>query len=154
MLTATRNNTPVNLPTQSPHNQITVTRFKATLAPERLWRLAHIFGWLLVALIIYGSLTTSPLGQDLNVGDKSQHFLAYFITMAWFAQIHGHSRRLLIQGLFLIALAVALEWLQMAGDHRSYEPLDMLAGAAGVLLAAAMPKTLLDGLLRTTGVIG
>lgn len=109
-----------------------------------LYRLAHLTGWCLVALIIYGSLTTSPVIQDPGINDKTQHILAYFITMAWFAQLYGSSKRLLAQGAFLITLAIALEFAQQAGGHRHYEQMDILASMTGVLAATLVPKTVLS----------
>ena len=115
--------------------------------------LAHITGWCLVALIIYGSLTPSPVINETSINDKFQHGAAYFITMAWFAQLYGNSRRLLAQGLFLAALAVAMEFAQLLVPTRTFDILDMAAGATGVILAAVIPKTLLDRFLLTTGLI-
>ncbi len=106
-------------------------------------------GWLLVALIIYGSLSPAPITQDAGIGDKWQHFLAYFITMTWFAQLYGNSRKLLAQGIFLIALAIALEFAQKAGGDRTFETLDMLTSTAGVLTASLMPKYILTRILST-----
>ncbi len=107
-------------------------------------RLGLLVGWFLVALIIYGSLAPTPVTATAGIHDKLQHFGAYFICMAWFAQILGNSRRMLFHALFLSMLAVLLEFAQTSFGHRVFETADMFAGMAGVACAMMAPKGILD----------
>lgn len=105
----------------------------------------------MVGLIVYGSLSSSPFTQEISMGDKSQHFVAYFVTMGWFAQLYPNSGRLFAQGVFLVVLAVVLESIQLANVNRVYEFFDIVASAIGVLLGFVVPKTLLHRVLLKTG---
>lgn len=125
----------------------------ALLKSSHAYLIASILGWCLVGMIVYGSLSASPLTQNVNLNDKSQHFLAYFVTMAWFAQVYGNSKGLIFQGTFLATLAVGLEFAQLTVGKRVYEPVDIVAGICGVIAGAVVPGTLLDRFLRFTGVI-
>lgn len=115
--------------------------------------LASILGWCLVGMIVYGSLSASPLTQNVSLNDKSQHFLAYFVTMAWFAQLYGNPKGLISQGTFLATLAIGLEFAQLTVGERVYEPIDIIAGICGVIAGSVVPGTLLDRFLRFTGMI-
>ena len=51
----------------------------------KLW---SVIGWLLIATVIYLSLTPHPIEIDVEQGDKIGHALAYFAMMMWFAQLY------------------------------------------------------------------
>ena len=57
--------------------------------------------------------------------------LAYAALMFWFCQLYLNK---ILYGAGFIAMGVALEVLQGMSGLRSYEMLDMLANAAGVIL--------------------
>jgi glycopeptide antibiotics resistance protein len=57
--------------------------------------------------------------------------LAYALLMFWFCQLYLNK---ILYGAGFIAMGVALEVLQGMSGLRSYEMLDMLANAAGVIL--------------------
>lgn len=130
-----------------------LTERKQHFDPENVRRMGLIIGWCLIVLIIYGSLSPSPITQAGGLSDKSQHFLAYCITMAWFAQVLASASRLAAQGIFMGFLAIALEYGQTAVSTRVFEPLDMLASVSGVVAAAFVPKNLLDQFLVRAGLI-
>ncbi len=92
-------------------------------------------GWLLVALVIYLSLTPRPLELHVQHGDKYSHLLAYFVLMGWFQQIYRAfpERTLLLAG--FVALGVGIEFLQGWSGVRFFDPADMLANTLGALLA-------------------
>jgi VanZ family protein len=94
----------------------------------KLW---SVIGWLLIATVIYLSLTPHPIEIDVEQGDKIGHALAYFAMMMWFAQLY--QRRLHAWwGLGFIALGIALEYVQGWSGYRDFEYLDMVADAGGV----------------------
>lgn len=96
----------------------------------RFWRL---LGWLLVAVVVYLSLTSSLPDVKLGIQnqDKFEHFAAYALLAWWFSQIypvrlHG------FLGLFLVTLGISLEFLQdLVG--RDFEYGDMLADMLGIV---------------------
>jgi VanZ family protein len=104
--------------------------------------LKYKFFWLLIGyaiavLIVYLSLTSTPL--DLNLGfanqDKLYHALAYFTLMFWFTQIyHKKSQRGLLIVIFVL-LGLLMEYLQSFSAYRTADIFDMLANSTGVLLA-------------------
>ena len=96
--------------------------------------LALAIGWTLVAAIIWLSLTPRPVEISLEQGDKLGHFAAYGATMFWFCQLYPWLWTRLAYALGLIAMGVALEFVQRAIGYRTFDVLDMAADALGVLL--------------------
>ncbi|VAW50445.1 hypothetical protein MNBD_GAMMA06-1739 [hydrothermal vent metagenome] len=98
-----------------------------------LWLLV---GYALVALVIFLSLTSSPVDMKLSIPykDKFFHVLAYFSLMAWFSQIyHGRLQRNVAAVAFVL-MGVTLEFLQGFDPERYFEYADMLANSVGVAL--------------------
>jgi len=117
----------------------------------RWFTLWFVLGWLLIAVVIYLSLTPHPIAIDVEQGDKLGHTLAYLGMMVWFAQLYPR-RRHVWWGLGFIALGIALEYLQGWSGYRDFEYLDMVADATGVaagwLLGGTAMARLLSGLER------
>ena len=88
-------------------------------------------GWLLIAAVIYLSLTPHPIEIDVEQGDKLGHTIAYLGMMLWFAQLYQR-RSHVWWGLGFIALGVVLEYLQGWSGYRDFEYMDMMADAVGV----------------------
>ncbi len=107
-------------------------------APDLKYRFMWLtIGYTLVVLVLYLSLTSSPVDLELDVPyqDKFFHALAYFTLMAWFAQIyHGRLQRYII-AIGFVLMGVLLEYLQGFDPNRYYEFADMLANSFGVALA-------------------
>jgi VanZ family protein len=100
-------------------------------------------GYALVALVVYLSLTSSPIdpGLDFPLVDKVYHAFAYFVLMAWFAQIyHDRFQRNLIAVIFIV-MGVSLETLQSFDPNRYFEFADMVANTAGVILGLLLTLT-------------
>jgi VanZ family protein len=100
-------------------------------------------GGVMVALVIYLSLTSSPVDTGLSFPyqDKVFHAFAYFALMAWFAQIyHGRFQRNLI-AVMLVIMGVMLEYLQSFDPNRFYEYADMFANSTGVVLGLLVTLT-------------
>jgi glycopeptide antibiotics resistance protein len=85
-------------------------------------------------VIVWLSLTPSPPKVDFEASDKVGHVLAYAALMFWFSQIHFSTSLRLIHAAIFLLMGVGLEVLQGMSGLRSYELLDMLANAAGVIL--------------------
>lgn len=92
------------------------------------------FGWGLVAVIIWLSLTPSPPKLDVSFGDKLGHLAAYGTLMFWFCQIYAGRAKRIAYAIGFIAMGIALEFIQGATGYRSFELLDMAANAMGVAL--------------------
>lgn len=88
-------------------------------------------GWLLVAAIIWLSLTPRP--PDVGAGDKLSHFAAYGTLMLWFAQLYRPTRTRVLYAVGFVIMGIVLEFVQGAVG-RTYEVEDMFANTIGVLL--------------------
>ncbi|GMR00710.1 MAG: hypothetical protein BMS9Abin19_0044 [Gammaproteobacteria bacterium] len=100
-------------------------------------------GYALVALVVFLSLTSSPVDLELNFPyeDKVFHALAYFTLMAWFSQIyHDRFQRNMIAVVFVF-MGVTLEYLQSFDPNRYFEYADMVANSAGVALGFSIALT-------------
>ena len=100
-------------------------------------------GYALVALVVYLSLTSSPVdpGLDFPLVDKVYHAFAYFVLMAWFAQIyHDRFQRNMIAVTFIV-LGITLESLQSFDPNRYFEFADMVANTTGVILGLLLAMT-------------
>ena len=103
-----------------------------------------VVGWCGVAGVIALSLIPNP--PDLvpvEQGDKVEHIVAYGMLMFWFAQVYAaRGTRAVIAGL-LVALGVALEYVQGWTGWREFSYADMAADATGVAFGwmMATPRT-------------
>jgi VanZ family protein len=104
-------------------------------------------GWVWVALVVYESLTSTPLHVDVPFYDKFGHTFAYCGLALWFAQIYTSAARRLLIALGFIAMGVALEFLQALTPARSFEYADMLANTAGALAGYLLARHGLGDLL-------
>ena len=104
-------------------------------AHERFW-IACGFGFVL--LVIYLSVTPNPLPVPSIGHYKTGHIVAYFWVMLWFAQVRRSLATRFVIGILLIALGVALEYVQRwVGRDFAYSDMvdDAIGVAAGYLLA-------------------
>ncbi len=102
-------------------------------------------GWLLLAAIVYVSLTPAPPDPDFEINDKVLHFAMYFILTAWFAQLFAPGKHLVVYALCFFVMGVVLEFGQGLTDERSTSLFDALANGAGIaagLLLALTPLAL------------
>jgi VanZ family protein len=102
-----------------------------------------------VAALVYVSLTPNPPEpvRFLNA-DKLEHALAYCLLMLWFCQVYVRRTQRLFAGALLVAMGVAMEFLQGMTGYRSFEYADMLANSIGVLLGWAWARTALGRIGR------
>ena len=115
----------------------------------RFFNLWLSIGWLMVLLACYFSLMPDPpeFNIEFEYLDKVQHFISYFVLMAWFAQLYKTFQARLFYVLFFASMGVMLELLQGLGGVRFFEYSDMLANTLGVVLAWIITKTRLNNLL-------
>ncbi len=104
-----------------------------------LWKAG---GWLVIAAIIFLSLTSHPIEIDIPHGDKLNHMLAYSTLMAWWSQLQVSSLYRLRLALNFVALGIAMELAQSLTPHRQPDVYDALANNCGILLGwlAAPPR--------------
>ena len=100
-------------------------------------------GYALVVLVVFLSLTSSPVDMEMGLPyeDKVFHAFAYFILMAWFSQIyHDKFQRNMIAVIFVF-MGMTLEYLQSFDANRYSEFADMIANATGVALGFSIALT-------------
>ena len=105
-------------------------------------------GYALVGLVVYLSMTSSPLKLDIEFlyQDKLFHALAYFALMFWFAQIYHEVFQRRMLAVIFVFQGLLMEYLQSMDPARSAELADMLANTVGVILAFFLTR-------RTLGLI-
>jgi VanZ family protein len=101
----------------------------------RLLSLAAGWGW--AAAIVWLSLTPSPPQVEVAYSDKAGHFASYGLLMFWFARLHVSKWAHLGYAVAFTAMGIGLEFLQGHLGYRTFEILDMVANAVGVLLGWA-----------------
>jgi hypothetical protein len=109
-------------------------------ALRQAWR---VVGWIgVTALIVLSLVPEAPTFTDLRQEDKVGHVLAYAALMLWFAQVELTRRSRAFTALGLLALGIALEFVQGWTGERSFSVADMVADAAGTALGwlAAPPR--------------
>jgi len=121
-----------------------------TANPELRFRaLWLVVGYLLIVLVIYLSLSSSPVTIDtgLPYEDKLFHFVAYFTLTFWFVQIYHIRHHVILWGIFLLCLGMLLEYLQGFDANRYSEAADMIANTLGVIVAMIILSLKGDGIL-------
>ncbi|MCK7502149.1 MAG: VanZ family protein [Comamonadaceae bacterium] len=88
-------------------------------------------GWLLVALVVYFSLTPAPPSLPMDGGDKLGHVLAYAALMAWFSWLYSGLGMRLVCAVGFVILGIGLEFAQALTDYRSFQLADMGADCVG-----------------------
>ena len=114
------------------------------LAYPKFWLL---IGGALVALLLYGSLAPAEALPPLGGSDKLWHAGSYFVVMAYFSQIYTPLRTRLLIAVALIALGVAVEFIQPY-VNRQFEWRDAFANSVGVACAWLMSLSPLGLILR------
>jgi VanZ family protein len=92
----------------------------------------------IITAIIYLSVTSNPLQLHVAQGDKLGHIAAYAVAAWWCAYMaRSRSTRWTIAAC-LIALGVALEFVQLHLGYRTFELKDMAADAMGVVIGCGI----------------
>jgi len=92
-------------------------------------------GWIWVIAVFYLSLMPHP-PQPMQFwgADKLGHALAYGLLMLWFCQIYRQRQSRLVLAMALVAMGIAIEYLQRETGYRLFEYADILANATGVVV--------------------
>lgn len=97
-------------------------------------------GWLLVALVVTLSLMPHPPEPlAFSHADKLEHAASYASLSWWFCQLYRRAEARVMAA--LVALGVALEFVQGWTGYRYFDVLDMLANSVGVLLGWLAART-------------
>jgi hypothetical protein len=111
--------------------------------PHALTQAWRVVGWVGVAALIVLSLVPEPPSfTEFQQEDKIGHVLAYAAIMLWFAQVNLSRGSRTLNALGLLALGVALEFVQGWTGERTFSLGDMGADAIGIALGwlAAPPR--------------
>ena len=115
------------------------------VSPElKLRTLWLVIGYLLVSIVLYLSLTSKPpveMGGLFEFEDKVYHAIAYFVLMAWFAQIYHKGNQRIFIALIFTVMGLGVEYLQSLNPARYAEFGDMVANATGVILGFSLTLT-------------
>ncbi len=113
-----------------------------------------VLGCLGIGTVFYLSLTPHPPEPlSFNGADKLEHALAYGSLSLWFCQIYSGKVRFRVL-LSLVAMGVAIEYLQRMTGYRQFEYADMLANATGVMIGWGLAQTRLGNVLRMLEING
>lgn len=107
---------------------------------HRLWLAC---GWLVLAIVLWGTLTPEPPGfisPPLPQFDKFEHFGAFLFLNAWFIAAQAKRRYWWSLTVGFIALGGLIEIVQTWSGFRDGDWYDWYADSAGVLLGAAWPS--------------
>jgi len=101
-------------------------------------------GLVWIAAIFYLSLIPPP-PQPVAFwqADKLAHALAYGLLMLWFCQVYRQRSSRVLLALLLVAMGIAIEYLQRETGYRIFEIADMFANAAGVMVGWVWARTAL-----------
>ena len=115
-----------------------------SMNPELRYRkLWLIIGYLLIVLVIFLSLTSSPVEIDTSLPyeDKLFHMIAYFVLTFWFMQIYHIRHHVIRWVVFFFCLGMLLEYLQGFDSNRYSEVADVFANTLGVIAGVGLAMT-------------
>ena len=99
-------------------------------------------GWLWVMAIFYLSLMPHPPEPaHFWNADKLEHALAYCLLMLWFCQVYRQRASRMLLAVLLVAMGIAIEYLQRETGYRTFDYADMLANTAGVMVGWSWART-------------
>lgn len=114
--------------------------------PLRYFQVWLVIGWLLIASIVYVSLTELTGYSSVPHSDKAGHFFAYAVLTFWFSQLYiGRTRVRIAVG--FATMGVLLEVLQSLTESRTFSLADMASNGMGVFCGWLLGSTLASGTL-------
>jgi hypothetical protein len=110
------------------------------MLPLKHSRYFFVAGWLLLALVIFGSLSSGVPSMTAGISDKLQHFTGYFAVMVWFSGMYPRERHWLLALAFAL-LGAALEVAQGAFTvTRVMDFKDLIANCCGILAGLLLAR--------------
>ncbi len=85
--------------------------------------------------------------MPVTLSDKLQHLGSYAVLAAYFGGI-VRARAFAVTLFLLLAMSIALEFLQGAGGHRTFDVVDMVFNALGIAVGWALVRYKLSGWCR------
>lgn len=117
------------------------------MLPLRYPWLWWVFGSLLVAGVIFGSLLPGAWVPGFSLSDKLLHAGSYLILMLWFAGLYRRERHYIVAA-SLFALGFALDFAQGMSPYRDFDWLDVSANAGGILVGLLLSRYVFEGWCR------
>ena len=120
-----------------------ITQSIRNLAVRHNFYFQIIGSFLILSLLSYLHFMQPPsIDLSFTLVDKLSHFFMFFFTMMWFMYI---SKKWLLTAVFLIFLALVLEWIQMNYIiNRSFDWFDWIADGIGIVLCFLLLPVLID----------
>ena len=88
--------------------------------------------WVLVAAVVYLSISTTIVELPGDAGGHYTHVAAYALLMFVFSHAYREARAALILAAALFALGIGLEYVQRYSGYRNFELADMVSDAVGI----------------------
>jgi VanZ family protein len=101
------------------------------MLPLRLGGAWLLVGWVGVVAAVAASLWPGGVPIPVDVWDKVQHGVGYFLLTLWFAGLYPRAKYLRI-ALACLLLGLALEGAQALTATRTWQAADLVANAVGV----------------------
>ena len=105
-----------------------------------------LFAWVLVAAVVYLSLSTTILELPGDPGGRYTHVAAYAVLMFLFVYAYREARAAVLVAAALLAVGVGLEYLQGYTGYRNFDRADIVADAVGIglgwLLGVGLTRTI------------
>jgi VanZ family protein len=114
------------------------------MLPLRLARAWLLVGWGGVLAAFAVSLWPGGVPLPVDVWDKVQHGLGYFVLTLWFTGLYPREKYLRIAAACFL-LGLAIEGLQGLSATRTMEFADVLANTTGIAAALALAYVLVGG---------
>jgi VanZ family protein len=114
------------------------------MLPLRLARVWLLAGWAGVLTAVIASLWPGGVPMPVNVWDKVQHALGYFLLTLWFVGLYPREKYLRIAAA-CFALGLFIELLQGLSETRSMQLSDVVANTAGIAVAVLLGYLLVGG---------
>lgn len=99
-------------------------------------------GWLLLILVMAGSVVPVIVVKGFSAADKLVHGGSYLILITWFAGLYQRQHHIFI-ALALFTLGLVLEVIQGQLPYRGFDPFDLLANATGIFLGLMLTQSVL-----------
>jgi VanZ family protein len=103
-----------------------------------------VLGWAMVVAVFAGSLMPGEAMDVVRVNDKLLHAGSYLVLMVWFVGLYRQRWHLPI-ALMLFLLGVGVEFLQSRLPTRHFDPMDMVANGAGIVIGLILGALWLTG---------